>query len=201
MAAGALIGFVLLDRGVEPLHLARLHRVHLGQIAAGLGEGCRQVIAFMPAIDLARPDQVADRAQHRQACPALGSQLAKPGQAVDVRLVQWIGPRGKVHQHRIRPRPAQRQPRKFGAAHTVAHQVAEPQRVRIGEEIRLAHRDRQHRAHVHNRIEIAFQLKQPGHDKVGIGAAKAPVEVNRVAHSEAMSITKRYLTSAFSMRS
>ena len=79
MAAQPLIRRVGFDHRIEPLGLGGLHRVHLGQIAPGSGKGLGEVIAFVPAIDLARPQQVADRAQYRKAVAALGRHGAQPG--------------------------------------------------------------------------------------------------------------------------
>ena len=201
VAAQPLIRRVGFDHRVETFGLGGLHRVQLGQIATGSGKGIGEVIALVPAIDLARPDQVADCAQYRQSLIPFRCQCSQPGQAVNVRLLFWIGPGGKIHRHRIEARPAQGHPGELCTADGVFEQITGPQRIGVGEEIGLAHRNRQHWADIDMRIPVPLQLHQPRRDQIGIGAAERPVEVDSVGHCAPISITKRYFTSAFSIRS
>ena len=184
MAGLALIELVLLDHDVQPLgRLVRGLEEVVGVEARPFGR-LFQMVALLPVVGFAAPDQAADLVQKREPPPALGGDDAHAGQPVDVGLRLRVGPGGGVHIDRIGPRPADRQAQKRRLAPDIHHQIGGPQRVAGLEELRRSHRQRIDAAHPAAHIELGLQRRQARRDQVGVGRAERPEEIVGERHTE-----------------
>ena len=170
-----ILPFVSIRESGAPVVFDVTHSV---QKPGGLGQssgGAREMVALVPVLDLAAPDRAADFVQKGQPLATLGRHLAEACQSMDVRLLLGIGARRGVHQHRIGRGPGERQAEILGAAEHVAQEVGEPERVAVGKEVRLAHRDRIDHADVGLDVVVFLQGDQTWRDQIRIGRAERPV--------------------------
>ena len=68
------------------------------------------MVAFIPALDFAAPDQCAHCVKEGEPPARLGCGLAELGEAVDVGLLVWVCARCHIHDDGIGAWPAERQP-------------------------------------------------------------------------------------------
>ena len=182
MAGSGVIAFVVGDDAFVAIGIGDDRGIECGEVETGACRGARQMIAFVPALDAAVPQDRCDRlGEGKRAAFDLGRR-AESGEAMDKGLLGGHLESGHVLYDRIGPRKAERDALMLRHARAVEHDIANEVRTGLLEEAGYADRERIDRPQVHGEIILFDELERLRQRQIAEGAAEGEEEVDRKCH-------------------
>ena len=190
MSRGSQSSIVVCETRVVLIRLVEYRCFKLIKIEAGSGGGISKMTSLVPSADPTVPKKSRHLTCKLEASAALVGRDAQPAEPVRERLFGRDRKRRRVLRDGIRNRPPEGHPVKGRTPGAVHHEVGPGKRVHPGKVAGVADGGRMHDPKIDRDVVAPLQLKYPGQNDVGVGAAKRPVELNRQNHTSLASLSR-----------